>query len=420
MKQTSAPTPAPAGASAGRPFPWLRLGAASLTLLALAAGAPWLLEVAWPALGLSPASGLPAAALLGLLGTPLLEALGRRLLRGIGRSRPSGMPRAHLLQEVRDMSPYLGLMDRQLDTALQDYEEVTLKVIDRISSIHQVSVEQFERIRTTEANSEALVRTMQEKSMVDTQLGSILQMFVESQEKDVENNLERIKRLQGVSGLVPLVDVIAQVARQTNFLAINAAIEAARAGESGRSFSVLAAEIRGLAQRTAEAAADISEQIGLATRGIDKELADAVQASERQTTTSNMRKVIADIGEMQTRFSDSVSQLALHQVITEIKVGHQAIEEQLTDALGQMQEQDVMRQRVGGVQGALHDLDAHLQGLADHLQQRTWQPDASPSMKARLESQHRHYVTQAQRQVHAGAAGQSRAGTPAEPLIELF
>jgi methyl-accepting chemotaxis protein len=404
----------------------VRLVAAALTLALISIGAPWLHSVVWPALGQLPELGLPALASLGLLANWTLRTLSHHLHRYITRpgsrwqAARQDMPRAHLVQEVRDMDPYLHLMDQQLADAVNEYEQVALQVIGRMSSIHEVSIEQFERIRTTESNSEELMRTMKEKSMVDTQLGSILQMFVESQEQDVQKNLERIKRLQGVSGLVPLVDVIAQVARQTNFLAINAAIEAARAGESGRSFAVLAAEIRELSHRTAEAASAIGEQIRIATEGIDQELVDATQASERQTTTSNMRKVIADIAEMQSRFTNSMTQLQLHQVITEIKTGHQEIEDQLTDALGQMQVQDVMRQRVECVQLALNGLNEHLQGMANELHDRSWHPESGLSMKARMDAQHHHYVMQAQRLTHAAVAGQPRSVASSEPAIELF
>jgi methyl-accepting chemotaxis protein len=72
------------------------------------------------------------------------------------------------------------------------------------------------------------------------------------------------------------IDVIDQIAFQTNILSLNAAVEAATAGEAGKGFAVVASEVRNLASRSADAAKKIKELVELATKKADegKEISD--------------------------------------------------------------------------------------------------------------------------------------------------
>jgi methyl-accepting chemotaxis protein len=184
-----------------------------------------------------------------------------------------------------------------------------------------------------------------------------------------------------------------------------------------------------LSTRTAEAAVDIASKIHAATAGIDEELSTASDShgtgsgSGKNSSASNMRRVLIDIQDMQQRFAESMAQLSLDRVVAEVTAGHQRIVDQLSDALAQMQGQDLMRQRVQNVQHALQDLDTHYRTLADQMREKPWDPDSLPPIQHRIAEQEKRYVMQSQRTVHAEATGTGNPG-PAkasdEPRIEFF
>jgi methyl-accepting chemotaxis protein len=97
---------------------------------------------------------------------------------------------------------------------------------------------------------------------------------------NVQAGAKKMKNLGDRSmEITSIVATIARISEQTNMLALNAAIEAARAGEHGRGFSVVAEEVRKLAERTAGATQEIEKLV----KAIQQETNETISAIEQQT-----------------------------------------------------------------------------------------------------------------------------------------
>jgi methyl-accepting chemotaxis protein len=159
-----------------------------------------------------------------------------------------------------------------------------------------------------------------------------------------------------------VVRLITAIAGQTNLLALNATIEAARAGEAGKGFAVVASEVKSLAQETARATEDISEQVG------------ALQDGSRAAVASLERtqEVVARFADYQATISSAIEE----QAATTAEMSRRLLEaadgsQQIADTVGsvaastaQAMEQLTNTRRAAG---ELSSLSSDLGAVADRF-----------------------------------------------------
>lgn len=194
---------------------------------------------------------------------------------------------------------------------MQQQQSEVSQLATAMNQMHS-TVQEVSR-NTTEAASAAQVAS--ESSGSGSKVVQDAISSIERVAHDIEHSGHVVQQLEQDSSSISMVlDVIRNIADQTNLLALNAAIEAARAGEQGRGFAVVADEVRTLAQRTQDSTAEINKIIDM-LQSRAAEAGHAMQLSRQQMHASveqarHAGSTIEQINHAVVRISDMNTQIA--------------------------------------------------------------------------------------------------------------
>ena len=219
------------------------------------------------------------------------------------------------------------------------------EVSSRMKSAAHASITTTESVETTAAAAEELSKSIGE---IGNQSAGSLDIANHAA-RDAEISMKTLGQLaEAVSQIGSVVDLISKIAGQTNLLALNATIEAARAGDAGRSFAVVAAEVKAFANQTEKATNEISRQITAVQNATNQSVEQIGAVARAVTNMASVASAIATSVVQQSAAANQISEAVQAAASTTKRATEdvQAVEHSTNDSLAMVRDIFALTERL--------------------------------------------------------------------------
>lgn len=300
-------------------------------------------------------------------------------------------------------------IDLKLNEVIEDTETSALGIIQNVRKLFDTASNLVSYLDKSNIKGGALEQEIVASVAFIVEIGSFIEQLPSQIARDLKNVQSIVTEIKGLGGLVQAVH---DISLQSHLLAINAAIEASRAGTSGAAFRVVADEMRILASNSNGVAKKINDGLSRAQHVLEHGMAASIASSSQEL--DQVTHAVESIKSLQHNFED-ISQYYKTRFLVVTK-HNQDLANDIGDALGAIQYQDVVRQCVDRIRFVIGRRNAFLKNTVDKTDDGMGADDLL-QLPVLLELIRLDYLEEEDKHKHSG---RHAIGVNTELKIELF